>query len=157
MSANTYAIAQLGEVIFGGPGSGLYGMFLYAMMAVFLAALMVGRAPEYLGKHIAIFEMKMTCLAILIIPFLVLGGTALGVISMPGREGVGNPGTLPRHGLMFITLLLGTVILIGALTYIPALALGPIAEHLHRTAAVGRLSTGPEEGLGAGKRYDTQR
>jgi len=60
------ALIQLGEVIFGGPGSGLYGMLLYAMMAVFLAALMVGRAPEYLGKHIEIFEMKMTCLAILI-------------------------------------------------------------------------------------------
>jgi potassium-transporting ATPase potassium-binding subunit len=206
-------LIQLGEVIFGGPGSGLYGMLLYAMMAVFLAALMVGRAPEYLGKHIEIFEMKMTCLAILVIPFLVLGGTALGVLSASGREGVGNPGThgfseilygfsstannngsafaglsantlfynlvtavamwfgrfvplvavlaiagslaakkrrapgpgtLPTHGLMFITLLLGTVILIGALTYIPALALGPIAEHLHRTAAVGGLIRGPQ-------------
>jgi K+-transporting ATPase ATPase A chain len=197
------ALMQLGEVIFGGPGSGLYGMLLYAIMAAFVAALMIGRAPEYLGKKIDIFEMKMTSLAILVTPFLVLAGTALGVLSEAGRSGVANPGahgfaeilyafsstannngsafaglaanslfynvitaaamwfgrfvpllavlaiagslgakrrrapgpgTLPTHGLLFVGVLLGTVVAIGALTYVPALALGPIAEELQMPA-----------------------
>jgi potassium-transporting ATPase potassium-binding subunit len=198
------ALMQLGEVIFGGPGSGLYGMLLYAILAAFVAALMIGRAPEYLGKKIDVFEMKMTSLAILVTPFLVLSGTALGVLSPTGRDGVANPGahgfaeilyafsstannngsafaglaanslfynvttavamwfgrfvpllavlaiagslaakrrrapgpgTLPTHGLLFVGLLLGTVLAIGALTYVPALALGPIAEELQMSAS----------------------
>jgi K+-transporting ATPase ATPase A chain len=197
------ALMQLGEVIFGGPGSGLYGMLLYAILAAFVAALMIGRAPEYLGKKIDTFEMKMTSLAILVTPFLVLTGTTLGVLSPAGRAGVANPGahgfaeilyafsstannngsafaglaanslfynvttavamwfgrfvpllavlaiagslaakrrrapgpgTLPTHGLLFVGLLLGAVLTIGALTYVPALALGPIAEQLQMSA-----------------------
>jgi K+-transporting ATPase ATPase A chain len=197
------ALMQLGEVIFGGPGSGLYGMLLYAILAAFVAALMIGRAPEYLGKKIDIFEMKMTSLAVLVTPFLVLTGTALAVLSQAGRAGVANPaahgfaeilyafsstannngsafaglaanslfynvttavamwfgrfvpllavlaiagslaakrrrapgpGTLPTHGPLFVGLLLGTVLTIGALTYVPALALGPIAEQLQMSA-----------------------
>jgi potassium-transporting ATPase potassium-binding subunit len=193
------ALMQLGEVIFGGPGSGLYGMLLYALIAVFVAGLMVGRSPEYLGKRIEIFEMKMASLAILVTPFLVLVGTAVAVLSEAGRAGVANPGphgfseilyaftstannngsafaglsantlfyntstaiamwfgrfvpllavlaiagslaaktrrapglgTLPTHNLLFVLLLLGTVLTVGSLTYVPALALGPIAETL---------------------------
>ena len=200
---------QLGEVIFGGPGSGLYGMLLYAIMAVFVAALMVGRAPEYVGKKIDIFEMQMASLAILVTPFLVLTGTALAVLCKAGRIGVGNPGahgfaeilyafssaannngsafaglsantlfynvttavamwfgrfvpllailaiagslaakkrrlpgpgTLPTHGLLFVGLLLGTVLAIGALTYVPALALGPITEELQMSAQVSTVT-----------------
>jgi len=191
------ALMQFGEVIFGGPGSGLYGMLLYAIVAVFVAALMVGRAPEYLGKKIDVFEMKMTSLAVLVPPFLVLAGTVLGVMTTAGRAALGNPGThgfseilyaftstannngsafaglsansvfynvatavamwfgrfvpalavlaiagslaakkrrapgpgtLPTHGPLFVCLLIGTVVAIGALTYLPALALGPVAE-----------------------------
>jgi potassium-transporting ATPase potassium-binding subunit len=193
------ALMQLGEVIFGGPGSGLYGMLLYALIAVFIAGLMIGRSPEYLGKRIEIFEMKMASLAILVTPFLVLVGTAVAVLSEAGRAGVANPGphgfseilyaftstannngsafagltgntvfyntstavamwfgrfvpllavlaiagslaaktrrapglgTLPTHNLLFVLLLLGTVLTVGSLTYVPALALGPIAETL---------------------------
>jgi K+-transporting ATPase ATPase A chain len=193
------ALMQLGEVIFGGPGSGLYGMLLHALIAVFIAALMIGRSPEYLGKKIEIFEMKMVALAILVTPFLVLVGTAVAVMSHAGRSGATNPGphgfsqilyafsstannngsafagltantlfynvstavamwfgrfipllaviaiagslaakkrrapglgTLPTHDLLFVALLLGTVLVIGGLTYMPALALGPIAESL---------------------------
>ncbi len=193
------ALMQLGGVIFGGPGSGLYGMLLYALIAVFVAGLMVGRSPEYLGKRIEIFEMKMASLAILVTPFLVLVGTAVAVMSEAGRAGVANPGphgfseilyaftstannngsafaglaantvfyntgtavamwfgrfvpllavlaiagslaaktrrapglgTLPTHNLLFVLLLLGTVLTVGSLTYVPALALGPIAETL---------------------------
>ena len=198
------ALMQLGEVIFGGPGSGLYGMLLYAILAAFVAALMIGRAPEYLGKKIDIFEMKMASLAILVTPFLVLTGTALGVLLPAGRAAVANPGahgfaeilyafsstannngsafaglaanspffnvttavamwfgrfvpllavlaiagslaakrrrapgtgTLSTHGVLFVGLLLGTVLTIGALTYVPALALGPITEELQLSAA----------------------
>jgi potassium-transporting ATPase potassium-binding subunit len=190
-------LMQLGEVIFGGPGSGLYGMLVYALIAVFVAALMIGRSPEYLGKKIEIFEMKMASLAILVTPFLVLVGTAVAVLSEAGRAGATNPGphgfsqilyafsstannngsafaglaantvfynvstavamwfgrfvpllavlaiagslaakkrrapelgTLPTHNLLFVLLLLGTVLTVGSLTYLPALALGPIAE-----------------------------
>jgi len=200
-------LMQLGEVIFGGPGSGLYGMLLYAMLAVFVAGLMVGRAPEYVGKKIDIFDMKMISLALLVTPFLVLGGTALAVLTSAGRAGATNPGvhgfseilyafsstannngsafaglaadttfynvttaivmwcgrfvpivavlaiagslagkrrrapgpgTLPTHGPLFVGLLIGTVLAIGALTYLPALALGPIAEELSMPAAISR-------------------
>jgi K+-transporting ATPase ATPase A chain len=197
------ALMQLGEVIFGGPGSGLYGMLLHALFAVFIAALMIGRSPEYLGKKIDIFEMKMAALAILVTPFLVLVGTAVAVLSQAGRSGATNPGphgfsqilyafsstannngsafagltantlfynvitaaamwfgrfvpllaviaiagslaakkrrapgpgTLPTHDLLFVALLIGTVLIIGGLTYVPALALGPIAESLQLSA-----------------------
>jgi potassium-transporting ATPase potassium-binding subunit len=193
------ALMQLGEVIFGGPGSGLYGMLVYAIAAVFVASLMIGRAPEYLGKQIAAFEMKMVSIALLITPMLVLMGTAISVSCMSGRAGPGNPGahgfseilyafssaannngsafsglsantpyynvaigvvmwlgrfvpllavmglagslaakkrrqpgpgTLQTHGLLFIGMLLGTVLLVGALTYVPALAMGPVVEQI---------------------------
>ncbi|MDE2420735.1 MAG: potassium-transporting ATPase subunit KdpA [Gammaproteobacteria bacterium] len=192
-------LIQLGEVVFGGVGSGLYGMLLYALLAVFIAGLMIGRTPEYLGKKIEAFDMKMVVMGMLITPLLVLVGTAIAVMTDAGRAGIANPashgfseilyayssaannngsafaglsantpfynitlaiamffgrfgmiipilalagslaakqrlavtaGTLPTHTLLFVFLLVGTVILIGALTYIPALALGPIVEHV---------------------------
>jgi len=192
-------LIQLGEVIFGGVGSGLYGMLLYALLAVFVAGLMIGRTPEYLGKKIESFDMKMVVIGMLITPLLVLVGTAVAVMTDAGRAGVANPhahgfseilyayssaannngsafaglsantlfynlslsvamffgrfgmilpvlalagslaakprlavtsGTLPTHTLLFVWLIVGTVILVGALTYIPALALGPIVEHV---------------------------
>ncbi|ADO49365.1 potassium-transporting ATPase subunit KdpA [[Enterobacter] lignolyticus] len=192
-------LMQIGEVVFGGVGSGLYGMLLFVLLAVFIAGLMIGRTPEYLGKKIDVREMKMTALAILITPSLVLIGTALAMMTDAGRAGIFNPGihgfsevlyavssaannngsafaglsantpfwncllafcmfvgrfgvivpvlaiagslvgkkiqpaspgTLPTFGPLFIGLLIGTVILVGALTFIPALALGPVAEHL---------------------------
>lgn len=190
---------QLGEVVFGGVGSGLYGMLVFAILAVFIAGLMIGRTPEYLGKKIEAFEMKMSSIAILVTPLLVLLGTAIAVMVDPGRAGVANPGahgfseilyafssaannngsafaglsantpfynvmlglaawlgrfgvivpvlalagslaakkriaasggTMPTHGPMFVTLLIGTVLLVGLLNYVPALALGPVVEHL---------------------------
>jgi K+-transporting ATPase ATPase A chain len=190
---------QLGEVVFGGVGSGLYGMLIFAIMAVFVAGLMIGRTPEYIGKKIESFEMKMTSIVILVTPFLVLVGTAIAVMADAGKLGIFNPGahgfsevlyalssaannngsafaglsantpfynsllavamwfgrfafivpvlaiagslakkkrieatagTLPTHGLLFVALLVGTVVLVGALTYVPALALGPVVEHL---------------------------
>ncbi|WP_313124025.1 potassium-transporting ATPase subunit KdpA [Pseudescherichia sp.] len=192
-------LMQIGEVVFGGVGSGLYGMLLFVLLAVFIAGLMIGRTPEYLGKKIDVREMKMTALAILVTPALVLLGTAVAMMTDAGRAGMLNPGahgfsevlyavssaannngsafaglsantpfwncllafcmfvgrfgvivpvmaiagslvmkksqpvspgTLPTHGALFIGLLIGTVLLVGALTFIPALALGPIAEHL---------------------------
>ncbi len=192
-------LMQLGEVVFGGVGSGLYGMLIYAVMAVFLAGLMIGRTPEYLGKKIEAFDIKMSSLAILITPALVLIGTAIAVAAADGKAGILNPGahgfsevlyafssaannngsafaglsantpfynillavamwfgrfgvivpvlaiagslaakkrlavtsgTMPTHSPLFICLLVGTVILVGALTYVPALALGPVAEHV---------------------------
>jgi K+-transporting ATPase ATPase A chain len=192
-------LIQLGEVVFGGVGSGLYGMLIFAMMAVFIAGLMIGRTPEYLGKKIQSFEMKMISITILVTPILVLVGTAITVMLDAGQVGVGNPGahgfseifyafssaannngsafaglsantpfynimlgiamwfgrfamivpilavagslankkrlevtagTMPTHNLMFLILLVGVVILIGALNYVPALALGPVVEHL---------------------------
>jgi len=192
-------LMQLGEVIFGGVGSGLYTMLIYAVLAVFIAGLMIGRTPEYLGKKIEIFDMKMTAIIILVTPLLVLVGTAIAVSVASGTVGVANPGahgfseilyalssaannngsafaglsantpfyntllaiamffgrfgiilpvlaiagsmaakkrvpvslgTMPTHGPLFITLLIGAVILVGALTYIPALALGPVIEQL---------------------------
>lgn len=192
-------LMQLGEVVFGGVGSGLYGMLIFAILAVFIAGLMIGRTPEYLGKKIQSFEMKMASIVILTTPLLVLGGTALAVTVASGKAGISNPGahgfseilyalssaannngsafaglaantpfynvllaiamwfgrfipivavlaiagslaakkrlevtagTMPTHGPLFIALLAGTVIIVGVLTYIPALALGPIVEHL---------------------------
>ena len=197
-------LMQLGEVVFGGVGTGLYGMLLFAIMAVFIAGLMIGRTPEYLGKKIEIHEMKMTSIAILVTPLLVLIGTAVAVMSNGGLAGVANPGahgfseilyaftsaannngsafaglsantpfynillgvamwfgrfgvivpvlaiagslaakkrlaitegTLPTHGPLFITLLIGVVLLVGLLNYVPALALGPVIEHLTMLAA----------------------
>jgi K+-transporting ATPase ATPase A chain len=190
---------QLGEVVFGGVGSGLYGMLIFAILAVFIAGLMIGRTPEYLGKKIEAYEMKMTSIAILVTPLLVLGGTAVAVMTDAGRAGIANPGvhgfteilyalssagnnngsafaglsantpfynvllavvmwlgrfgvivpvlaiagslaakkriapnegTMPTHGVLFVVLLIGTVLLVGLLNYVPALALGPVVEHL---------------------------
>ena len=161
-------LMQIGEVVFGGVGSGLYGMLLFVLLAVFIAGLMIGRTPEYLGKKIDVREMKLTALAILVTPTLVLLGTAnnngsafaglsanspfwnclLAFCMFIGRFGVIIPvmaiagtlvnkkiqptttGTLPTHGALFVGLLIGTVLLVGALTFIPALALGPVAEYL---------------------------
>ena len=190
---------QLGEVVFGGVGTGLYGMLVFAVLAVFIAGLMIGRTPEYLGKKIEAHEMKMTSLAILVTPLVVLLGTAFAVMADGGRAGplnggahgfseilyaftsAGNNngsafaglsantpfynvvlgvamwfgrfgvivpvlalagslgakkriaptgGTMPTHGALFVVLLVGTVLLVGLLNYVPALALGPVVEHL---------------------------
>jgi K+-transporting ATPase ATPase A chain len=192
-------LIQLGEVIFGGVGSGLYGMLAFAVVAVFIAGLMVGRTPEYIGKKIEAYEMKMASLAVLIPCALVVIGTAIAVMTPAGASAVGNPGThgfseilyavssasnnngsafgglsantpfwnvllgvcmflsrytlavamlalagslaakkhvpasagtLPTHTPLFVTLLACVVIVVGALTFLPALALGPIAEYL---------------------------
>jgi K+-transporting ATPase ATPase A chain len=190
---------QLGEVVFGGVGSGLYGMLVFAIIAVFIAGLMIGRTPEYLGKKIEAYDMKMSSIAILATPLIVLAGTAVAVMAEPGRAGVANPGahgfseilyaftsaannngsafgglaantpfynvmlgtamwfgrfgvivpvlalagslaakkripasagTMPTHGPLFVVLLVGTVLLVGLLNYVPALALGPGVEQL---------------------------
>lgn len=192
-------LMQLGEVVFGGVGSGLYGLLIFALVTVFVAGLMIGRTPEYLGKKIEAFEMKMAALVILNPPLLVLGGTALCVSTEAGRAAVTNPGphgfsqvlyalssagnnngsafaglgvnnvfyntllglamfasrywlivpvlaaagslagkkqtpagagTLPTHTPLFVAMTAGIVVLVGALTFVPALALGPIVEHL---------------------------
>jgi K+-transporting ATPase ATPase A chain len=192
-------LMQLGEVIFGGPGSGLYGMLMYAIVAVFVASLMIGRAPEYLGKKIEAYELKMASIVILIAPLLALVATAVSVVLDAGRSATGNPGahgfseilyafssvannngsafaglsantpyynvmtgmamwggrflpmvavmamagslaakkcraagpgTLPTHRPLFIGVLLGTVVLVGALAWIPAIAMGPVVEQL---------------------------
>ena len=86
---------QLGEVVYGGVGSGLYGMLMFAIVAVFVSGLMVGRTPEYLGKKIEAYEMKMSSLVILITPALVLIGAAVGVVAAAGKAGMANPGA---HG-----------------------------------------------------------
>jgi K+-transporting ATPase ATPase A chain len=88
-------LMQLGEVVFGGVGSGLYGMLVFAIIAVFVAGLMVGRTPEYLGKKIEAFDMKMAALVILIPPLVVLGGTAIAVMTQAGKAAIANPGA---HG-----------------------------------------------------------
>ncbi|KQZ42528.1 potassium-transporting ATPase subunit KdpA [Duganella sp. Root1480D1] len=93
--AGPMLLMQLGEVVFGGVGSGLYGMLIFAIMAVFIAGLMIGRTPEYLGKKIQSYEMKMTSIAILVTPTLVLAGTAIAVMLDVGKVGVANPGA---HG-----------------------------------------------------------
>ncbi|MBC7483263.1 MAG: potassium-transporting ATPase subunit KdpA [Rhizobacter sp.] len=198
-------LMQLGEVVFGGVGSGLYGMLLFAVLTVFMAGLMIGRTPEYLGKKIEPTEMKLVAVAILFTPLLVLAGTAIAVLMDAGRAGMANPGAqgfaevlyafssaannngsafaglsantpfyngllgvamwfgrfgvivpvlaiagglaakkrvqrvgedgslaaMPTHGPLFIVLLIATVMLVGALTYVPAIALGPVVEHLN--------------------------
>ncbi|MEO7547949.1 MAG: potassium-transporting ATPase subunit KdpA [Ramlibacter sp.] len=190
---------QLGEVVFGGTGTGLYGMLVFAILAVFMAGLMIGRTPEYLGKKIEAHEMKLVSIAILVTPLVVLVGTAIAVLADAGKAGIANPaahgfseilyaltsagnnngsafaglsantpfyntllgiamwlgrfgvivpvlaiagalaakkrlpvtaGTLPTHGPLFVGLLIGTVLLVGLLNYVPALALGPVVEHL---------------------------
>ncbi|MDP2903585.1 MAG: potassium-transporting ATPase subunit KdpA [Methylovulum sp.] len=197
-------LMQLGEVIFGGVGSGLYGMIMFAIVAVFVSGLMIGRTPEYLGKKIEAFEMKMAAITILIPPLVVLGGTAIAVMADVGKSSVFNPGahgfsevlyafssagnnngsafgglsantpfynamlglamlfsrywlavpvlaiagslaakktvpvgsgTLPTHTPLFVALLMGTVLMVGALTFLPALALGPVVEHLQMIGA----------------------
>jgi K+-transporting ATPase ATPase A chain len=190
---------QLGEVVFGGVGTGIYSMLIFAIVGVFIAGLMIGRTPEYLGKKIEAFEMKMSSIAILVMPFIVLTGAAVAVSVVAGKAGVANPGahgfseilyafssagnnngsafagisantpfynialglvmwlgrywpivavlaiagslaakkrvpvtagTMLTYGPTFVILLIGTVLLVGALTFVPALALGPIVEHL---------------------------
>ncbi len=193
------ALMMFGEVVFGGVGSGLYGMLVFAILGVFIAGLMIGRTPEYLGKKIQSHDMKMVSIAILVTPIVVLAGTALAVGSDAGPAGIANPGahgfsemlyavtsaannngsafaglsantpfwnsllgvaiwlgrfamivpvlalagslaakprlattsgTMPTHGPLFVTLLIGAVLLVGVLNYVPALALGPVVEHL---------------------------
>jgi potassium-transporting ATPase potassium-binding subunit len=195
----TLVMMQLGEVVFGGVGTGLYGMLIFAILAVFIAGLMIGRTPEYLGKKIESHEMKLTSIAILVTPTLVLAGTALAVMAGAGKAGIANPGahgfseilyaltsagnnngsafaglsantafyntllgllmwlgrfgvivpvlaiagalaakkrlpvttgTMPTHGPLFVFLLIGIVLMVGLLNYVPALALGPVVEHL---------------------------
>jgi K+-transporting ATPase ATPase A chain len=192
-------LIQLGEVIFGGLGSGLYGMLVFAIVAVFVAGLMIGRTPEYLGKAIEAFEMKMSSIAVLVPSAVALIATAVAVSCEAGKASVGNPGahgfseilyafssaannngsafaglstntvfyntalglavllgrfwvavpvlalagslaakkkhavgagTLPTHTPLFIAVLVGTVLIIGGLTFFPAVALGPIVEHV---------------------------
>jgi K+-transporting ATPase ATPase A chain len=189
---------QLGEVVFGGVGSGMYGMLIFVIVAVFVAGLLVGRTPEYLGHKIESYEMKMASLLILIMPLTVLGLTALGVLLDAGKSSIFNPGahgfsevlylftsqgnnngsafggigantpfynltggiamlisrywlavptlalagslvqkklvpvsegTLPTHTPLFIFWLIAVVLIVGALNFLPALALGPIVEH----------------------------
>ena len=197
-------LMELGEVVYGGVGSGLYGMLAFVIVAVFVGGLMVGRTPEYLGKKIESYEMKMASIMILIPPILAVLGTAIAVVSPGGKANIFNPGihgfsevlyafsstsnnngsafaglgannifyntilgicmffarywlaipvlaiagslakkkivpvssgTLPTHTPLFIFFLVGIVILVGALTFFPALALGPIVEHLTLAAA----------------------
>jgi K+-transporting ATPase ATPase A chain len=194
----TLVMMQLGEVVFGGVGSGLYGMLIFVIVAVFVAGLLVGRTPEYLGHKIEAYEMKMASLLILIMPLTVLGLTALGLLMEAGRSTIFNPGahgfsevlylftsqgnnngsafagigantpfynltggiamlisrywlavptlalagslvrkklvpasegTLPTHTPLFIFWLIAVVLIVGALNFLPALALGPIVEH----------------------------
>jgi potassium-transporting ATPase potassium-binding subunit len=191
-------LIELGEVAPGGVGTGVYSILMFAILGVFIAGLMIGRTPEYLGKKIEAFEMKMASVFILTTPFVVLIGTAVAVMTVAGKAGVANPGphgfteilyafssvannngsaftglsantvfynvstglamfigrfwpimaalaiagslaakkrvpvtdgTMPTHGPLFVTLLIGSILLIGVLTYVPALALGPVVEH----------------------------
>jgi potassium-transporting ATPase potassium-binding subunit len=194
---------QLGEIIFGGVGSGMYGMLLFAIVAVFVAGLMVGRTPQYLGKKLEAREVKMTILAILILPLSILGFTALATVLPDGVAGIANAGphgfseilyaytsatgnngsafaglsantpfynttlavammigrfmmivpmlavagslaakrlappssgTFPTHGPLFVSLLVGVILIIGGLTFFPALALGPVVEQIAMNA-----------------------
>jgi K+-transporting ATPase ATPase A chain len=219
-------LIQFEEIIFGGVGSGLYGMVVFALITVFIAGLMVGRTPEYLGKKIEAFEMKMAALVILIPPLLTLGGTAVAVVG-PGldyvatapdgktevKSNLNNPGahgfsevlyayssagnnngsafggltanepyynttlglamffsrfwvaiptlaiagalarkkytppslgTLPTHRPLFVLVLASVVVVVGALTFIPALALGPVVEHLQMLNPVAAAASGGE-------------
>jgi len=190
---------HLGEIIYGGVGTGMYDMVALVIVAAFVAGLMVGRTPEYLGKKIESFEMKMATIVVLVMPAVVLVGTALGVATAAGRAGVSNPGphgfseilyaftsmgnnngsafaglngntpfyndvgaavmwlgrfweivpvlaiagslvgkklvppgagTLPTHTPLFVAWLVAVIIVLGALSFLPVLALGPIVEHL---------------------------
>jgi len=192
-------LMHLGEVIFGGIGSGLYGMIILVIITVFVAGLMVGRTPEYIGKKIEAFEMKMSAIAVLVMPLIVLLFTAIAVVLPAGISAIANPGahgfteilyaftsmgnnngsafaglnantpfynilggivmlfgrfwiaipilaiagslarkkiipssagTLDTHSPLFIMLLIGVILILGALSFLPALALGPIIEHL---------------------------
>ncbi|MFN0054989.1 MAG: potassium-transporting ATPase subunit KdpA [Planctomycetales bacterium] len=196
-------LIQLGEVVFGGVGSGLYGMLVFVLLAVFIAGLMVGRTPEYLGKKVGAFEIKMAALAILLPCGTVLVGTAIGIATQSGRSTIFNPGphgfsevlyafssvannngsafaglgantpfyngllglamligrfwvmlpvlaiagslaakrqipvgpgTLPTHKPLFVALLVAVVVIVGALSFFPVLALGPIAEFTQMSA-----------------------
>jgi K+-transporting ATPase ATPase A chain len=193
-------LIQLGEVVFGGVGAGMYGILIFVIIAVFVSGLMVGRTPEYLGKKVEAYEMKMASLGILFPAATILVLTAIAVVTTGGRAGVFNPGphgfsevlyayssatnnngsafaglgannpfydttlglamflgrfwvkipvlalagslaknklvptgpgTLPTHTPLFVGMLVATIVIVGALTFIPALALGPIVEHLH--------------------------
>ena len=197
-------LIQLGELVPGGVGTGMYTILIFAILGVFIAGLMVGRTPEYLGKKIEVREMKLASLFILTTPFVVLLGTAIGVMTSAGVAGIANPGahgfseilyafssagnnngsafgglsvntvfynvslgivmwigrfwpivaalaiagslaakkripvsegTMPTHGALFISLLIGTILMIGVLNYVPALALGPVVEHFTLAAA----------------------
>ena len=190
---------MLGEIIFGGVGSGLYGMLLFVIVAMFVAGLMVGRTPEYIGKKLEAKEVKMAMLGILILPLSMLGFSALAVVIQPGLSALSNAGphgfsealyayvsatgnngsafaglsantpfwnstlglamfigrflmiipmlaiagslaakkivpvsagTFPTHGGLFVGLVVGVILITGGLTFLPALALGPIVEHL---------------------------
>jgi potassium-transporting ATPase potassium-binding subunit len=192
-------LMQLGEVVYGGVGSGLYGMLAFVIIAVFVAGLMIGRTPEYLGKKIEAFEMKMSSIIVLTPVLLVLFGTAIAVLTTAGKGAVSNPGahgfseilyafssaannngsafaglntnsifynfalsmamffgrywlaipvlaiagslaqkkklpvssgTLPTHNMLFVIWLIAIVIIVGALSFLPALSLGPIVEQL---------------------------
>jgi K+-transporting ATPase ATPase A chain len=189
---------QLGEIIYGGVGSGLYGMLLFAIVSVFVAGLMVGRTPEYLGKKIEAREVKMAMLAVLVLPLSILGFTAIATVVDAGLAGPANQGphgfteilyaytsgtgnngsafagisantlfynttigiamfvgrflmivpmlaiagslaakkivpasagTFPTHGPVFVGLVVGVILIVGGLTFFPALALGPLVEH----------------------------
>jgi K+-transporting ATPase ATPase A chain len=197
-------LIQLGEVAPGGVGTGMYSILMFAILGVFIAGLMIGRTPEYIGKKIEALEMKMASIFILTTPFVVLIGTAIAVSTVAGKAGVANPGahgfseilyayssaannngsafnglsantvfynvstglamfiarfwpivaalaiagslaskkrvpvtdgTMPTHGPLFVSLLIGSILLIGVLTYVPALALGPVVEHFMLAAA----------------------
>ena len=197
-------LIQLGELAPGGVGTGMYTVLMFAILGVFIAGLMIGRTPEYIGKKIEALEMKLASVFILTTPFVVLIGTAVAVSVSAGKTAVGNPGphgfseilyafssaannngsafggistntafynvalalsmfigrfwpivaalatagslaakkrvpvtdgTMPTHGPLFVALLIGSVLLIGVLTYVPALALGPVVEHLMLAAA----------------------
>ena len=197
-------LIELGEVAPGGVGTGMYSILMFAIVGVFIAGLMIGRTPEYIGKKIEALEMKLASIFILTTPFVVLIGTAVAVVTVAGKAGVANPGahgfseilyafssaannngsafaglsantvfynvstgvamfiarfwpivaalaiagslaakkrvpvtegTMPTHGPLFVMLLIGSVLLIGVLTYVPALALGPVVEHLMLAAA----------------------
>ncbi len=199
-------LMQIGEMVYGGVGSGMYGMLMFALLTVFVGGLMVGRTPEFLGKKLTAFDVKMASLVMLVPTTLVTVGTALCVSLSAGRAGVMNPGaqgfsevlyavssaannngsafmglatntpfynialgvimllgrygvilpvlavagslankntvplsvgTLPTHTFMFTGMLVGVIILIGALNYIPALALGPMVEHIHLLSSAG--------------------
>ncbi|MCK6449622.1 MAG: potassium-transporting ATPase subunit KdpA [Planctomycetaceae bacterium] len=196
-------LMQLGEIIFGGVGSGLYGMFLFVVIAMFVAGLMVGRTPEYLGKKIEAKEVKMAILAVVILPLMILGLMAVATVAPFGLSSIQDPGphgfseimylyssstgnngsafagftgntlwynttgglamlvgryfvivpamaiagslvakkavppsagTFPTHGSLFVSLLVGVILIIGGLTFFPALSLGPIVEHLAMNA-----------------------